>query len=94
VGSLLAKEEQPLFPLIESGQLDAASKKIKVLISEHDAHGEDLRRIRHITGDHNLPPDACATWNELYRSLRLFEKDLMDHIHLENNILFDRVKEY
>lgn len=91
VESHLAKEEQVLFPLIKSGETQGAFNPIKVMTLEHEEHGENLRKTREITGDFHLPGDACATWTELYRSLERLEKDLMDHIHLENNILFPRV---
>lgn len=35
-------------------------------------------------------PDACVTYQTLYRALEAFERDLHEHIHLENNILFPR----
>jgi regulator of cell morphogenesis and NO signaling len=37
-----------------------------------------------------LPAHACATWTALYRGLETVEAELMQHIHLENNILFSR----
>ncbi len=89
--SHLAKEEQILFPLIGSGQTQGAVNPIRVMAMEHEEHGASLLRTRDITGDFHLPAEACPTWTELYRGLQRLEKDLMDHIHLENNILFPRV---
>jgi regulator of cell morphogenesis and NO signaling len=86
----LAKEEQILFPLIVAGRGPTAHMPVQVMIQEHDDHGQDLRRIRELTHDMAVPPHGCATWKELYRSLLAFEVELMDHIHLENNILFPR----
>jgi len=91
VESHLAKEEQVLFPLIKSGQTQGAADPIRVMAHEHEEHGENLAKTRAMTGDFHLPAEACTTWTELYRSLQRLEKDLMDHIHLENNILFPRV---
>jgi regulator of cell morphogenesis and NO signaling len=93
VESHLAKEEQVLFPLIASGRTQVAFNPIQVMKLEHEEHGANLRKTREITHDFLLPNDACATWRELYRSLERLEKDLMDHIHLENNILFPRATE-
>ncbi len=90
VESHLAKEEQILFPLIVAGRGGMAHMPVQVMIHEHEDHGQNLARIREITGDFSLPEDACATWRELYRSLEQLERELMDHIHLENNILFPR----
>ena len=37
------------------------------------------------------PEEACPSWRALYLRLGAFEAELMDHIHLENNVLFRRV---
>ncbi|MBN1608818.1 MAG: iron-sulfur cluster repair di-iron protein [Polyangiaceae bacterium] len=90
VESHLAKEEQILFPLILSGRGQNAHMPVQVMLQEHEDHGKNLRRIRELTKNLRLPPYACASWRELYRSLAELEVELMDHIHLENNILFPR----
>lgn len=86
----LAKEEQILFPLIASGRGQNAYMPVQVMMQEHEDHGRNLRRIREITKDLTPPEHACASWRELYRALAELESELMDHIHLENNILFPR----
>jgi len=91
VESHLAKEEQILFPLIVAGRGQTAHMPVQVMMQEHEDHGQNLRRIRNLTGDMTAPEYACASWRELYRALAELEVDLMDHIHLENNILFPRV---
>ena len=43
---------------------------------------------------HTRPlPDACTSYQALYRDLQEFEADLHQHVHLENNILFPRAVE-
>ena len=34
------------------------------------------------------PADACNTWRALAAGVAKFTDDLMNHIHLENNVLF------
>ena len=85
----LDKEERILFPLLKS-RAGGASGPINVMMLEHDDHGAALRQIRELTGDLQPPPGACATWRALYLRLEELEADLMEHIHLENNILFPR----
>lgn len=87
----MRKEEQVLFPMIARGMLDVAVGPANMMRHEHDEHAEGLRRIHELTRDINLPAGACNTWQALYLGLATLETDLMDHIHLENNILFDRV---
>lgn len=86
----MAKEEQVLFPMIKSGSGHLAVMPIKVMTSEHDDHGRQLDQLHEITNDFGPPADACATWCALYAGLETLEQELMDHIHLENNILFPR----
>ncbi|MNP85488.1 Iron-sulfur cluster repair protein YtfE [compost metagenome] len=43
-----------------------------------------------LTGDMQPPEGACNTWRALYRGLDELRVDLMQHIHLENNVLFPR----
>jgi regulator of cell morphogenesis and NO signaling len=63
---------------------------VQAMMLEHEDHGKNLLRIREVTGNLALPSYACSSWRELYRALEELERDLMDHIHLENNILFPR----
>lgn len=86
----LEKEEQVLFPLITGGRGAHASVPVSVLEREHDEHAADLRKTRELTGDLIPPAEACTTWRALYLRLAQLERDLMDHIHLENNVLFPR----
>jgi len=90
VESHLAKEEQILFPLILAGRGRVAHMPIQVMIQEHEDHGRSLRRFRGLTRELSAPEHACASWRELYRALGELERELMDHIHLENNVLFPR----
>lgn len=86
----LAKEEQVLFPMILAGQGRLAVGPVHVMEVEHDEHARDLQMLRRLTGDMQPPEGACPTWRALYLGLQQFERELMEHIHLENNVLFSR----
>ena len=86
----LDKEEGILFPLIISGRGFHSCGPIAVMEREHEEHGENLALTRRLTGNLTLPPEACTTWQALYVRLASLEAELMEHIHLENNILFQR----
>ena len=86
----MQKEEQVLFPLLRSGRGQLAATPIQVLEEEHRDHGKNLERLRQLTSDYTPPAEACGTWNALYLGLAELERDLMQHIHTENNILFPR----
>lgn len=86
----MQKEEQILFPLIVSGRGAAAGGPIHVMEREHEDVAADLERIRGLTRDYVPPEGACGTWRALYLGLAEFERELMEHVHLENHILFPR----
>lgn len=86
----MQKEEQVLFPLFARGLGAMATGPIAVMRMEHDQHGENLQQMAKLTNDITLPAEACNTWRALYLGLRTLREDLMEHIHLENNILFTK----
>jgi regulator of cell morphogenesis and NO signaling len=87
----MQKEERVLFPMLRRGARGPmVAMPVSVMEGEHDAHGDSLATIRRLTQNLTLPPEACATWRALYHGLERLEADLMQHIHLENNILFAR----
>ncbi|MFZ5790060.1 MAG: iron-sulfur cluster repair protein YtfE [Pseudomonadota bacterium] len=88
LGSHMAKEEQVLFPLMRRGGHPMIVHPIAQMRAEHDEHGERLRELERLTHDLSLPADACTSWRALYAGTRKLIDDLMEHIHLENNLLF------
>jgi regulator of cell morphogenesis and NO signaling len=99
----MQKEERVLFPYI--GELENAWRQnrpaapppfltvknpIRMMMLEHDAAGDYLREIRTATANFKIPDDACTSFRALYEGLEGLERDLHQHIHLENNVLFPR----
>jgi regulator of cell morphogenesis and NO signaling len=66
---------------------------IQMMMLEHDGAGYLLKKIREASSNYTIPADACISYQTLYEALEAFEKDLHQHIHLENNILFPRAVE-
>ncbi len=99
----LQAEEDDLFPLVnellsltKSGGVTESVKRniasaIENLDEEHNHAGDLLKRLSKITNAYEVPAGACPTYTTLYHKLSEFEKDLHQHIHLENNILFKKV---
>jgi regulator of cell morphogenesis and NO signaling len=86
----MAKEEETLFPAMRryaNGGLDASIGELR---HEHDDQGALLRRLERITDDFTPPEGACRSWQALYVGAAQLAEDLMEHIHLENNVLFPR----
>jgi regulator of cell morphogenesis and NO signaling len=86
----MQKEEQILFPMLQSSRAHMASMPVQMMEEEHKDHARNLARVRELTNDLTLPPEACGTWTALYLGLADLEQQVMEHIHLENNVLFPR----
>ena len=84
----MSKEEQILFPLLKQGGHPMVVHPIGVMRHEHVSHGEQIERLAEFTHQHQPPSDACNTWQALYAGTARLTEDLIEHIHLENNLLF------
>lgn len=84
----MVKEERILFPMLMRGQGSMAGGPISVMEAEHVQHGEALEKMMELAHQLELPEEACNSWRALYLGLGELRDDLMEHIHLENNILF------
>ena len=102
----MQKEEQILFPYIDALEqavnahgsveppfFETVRNPIRTMMREHDAAGDLVRQIRVLTSEYTPPGDACTSFKALYQTLREFEADLHQHVHLENNVLFPRAVE-
>jgi len=102
----LLKEEQVLFPYIkelEKAETNPATvnfacfgtvqNPVRRMMMEHDTAGDILRKMRELSMEYELPEGACPSFTALYNRLEALEKDLHQHIHLENNLLFPRAVE-
>jgi len=49
-----------------------------------------MEEINQLSNSYSPPADACSSYQVLYSKLDEFEKDLHQHVHLENNILFPK----
>lgn len=96
------KEEHILFPAIRSLEQPGASPSfpfgtianpIRMMEHEHDNAGDALARMRTATEDYAVPPDACNTYRAMLDGIARLEKDMHQHVHKENNILFPRAIE-
>jgi regulator of cell morphogenesis and NO signaling len=102
----MMKEEAVLFPYIVRMEeaviqrepvlpppFGSVQNPVAMMMHEHDSAGDALRTMRQASAGYLAPPDACISYQTLYQALADFEKDLHQHIHLENNILFPRAIE-
>ncbi|HMT27952.1 MAG TPA: DUF542 domain-containing protein [Bacteroidia bacterium] len=100
----LLKEEMTLFPYIKV--LDLHSKKtadptilhflkqpVRMMMMEHEKAGSIMQELREVSFNYQLPDNACTTFRLLFNELAEFEKDLHEHVFLENNVLFPKAIE-
>lgn len=92
-------EDDNVFPLVieyTNNPTDDLKTKltphIAELETEHDGAGNILKRMREMTSDFTPPMDACGTFRVVYQRLAMLERDTFQHVHLENNVLFERIK--
>ena len=102
----MMKEERVLFPFLD--QMDTAVRTggpaplgcfasvefpIARMLADHDDAGALTARIRELSSCYQAPADACPSYRGLYHALEEFSRDLHQHVHLENNVLFPRAVE-
>lgn len=98
-------EEEVIFPYIRqvahacedkdslAAQLVRTLRKpvARVLDHEHTLFTEKLYRFRELTANYTPPEKACTSHRVVLAKLKELDNDLMQHIYLENEILFPRI---
>lgn len=93
------EEDVNVFPLLESyiddpseSKREALKPRVEKIRNEHRDITDFFHRLREITNDFTPYAGATGVLRLVYDRLERLERDTLDHIHLENNILFQRVK--
>lgn len=86
----MQKEEAELFPAMLADGGPALGRSIDDLRAEHDGQGQLVQLLEAMTDGFTPPEGACRSWQALYIGAEQLVDDLMEHIHLENNVLFPR----
>jgi regulator of cell morphogenesis and NO signaling len=91
-------EDENVFPAIRKLQTRGGDKSVastlaenfEKLEAEHEKTGAALRQFKALTDDYMPPEWACNTLRALYDGLAHLEKDMHQHVHEENNVLFPK----
>lgn len=89
-------EETVLFPAIK--EVAAVPSRANVysdilkMEDDHEEAGMLLKQLQTITNDYTIPEGSCNSVKLYYHKLNEFHNDLIQHVHLENNILFPATK--
>ncbi len=100
----LKQEEETIFPYIKQVSRAAQSKESygsllvrtlrkpveEIMQYEHRSTDKILHRFRELTNNYTPPENACISHRVTFLKLREIDRDLEQHMHLENNILFPR----
>lgn len=100
----MRKEEELFFPfmiaiekkLLAGATQDGVGKmenSVGAMEDEHEQVGKILASMNELTDGYKIPGGACGSYRLLYNMLKDVENDIIQHIHLENNILFPKAKE-
>ncbi len=101
--SHMQKEEHILFPMIRRLEQSrnasilhcgTLANPIHQMESEHDSAGGAMARMRELTDNFTPPAWACNTYRAMLDALAQLERDLHQHVHKENNVLFPRALEF
>lgn len=91
----LASEETELFPAIiavEHGGPPVTDGTLASHEREHADVGAALAKLRALCHDYDRSRARCGTHRALLDALEGLERDLHQHVHEENNILFPRAR--
>ncbi|WP_051241296.1 hemerythrin domain-containing protein [Vibrio litoralis] len=92
----LYKEEQILFPAIRGLATQTPQQTcfghignpIRVMTHEHNEADQIVVALQQVTQNFQAPEEACQTWQRCYKVCDEFCQDLINHIHVEDTILF------
>lgn len=96
----IEEEEKIVFPAIENMishkqraplTEEVLHKHLNSLDAEHSEAGAALEKMHQLTNGYTPPKGACTTHRVMLNSLAALEKDMHEHVHKENHILFPKV---
>ncbi|HEY2799712.1 MAG TPA: iron-sulfur cluster repair di-iron protein [Chthoniobacterales bacterium] len=95
------EEDEKVFPAIrnletvgseKSGVASWLAGEFEKLEAEHEKTGAALTQFNALTDSYTPPDWACNTFRALYDALARLEKDMHQHVHEENNVLFPKAR--
>ena len=99
------QEDETIFPYIK--QIDAAHRRkepygnlfvrtlrkpLSCITGIHNEISELLQELKISANQFQFPDQACTNHQVIYHQLKEFHDDLIQHMHLENNILYPQAK--
>lgn len=66
---------------------------VRLLAEQHEIHDDEMEGIRKLTNDYLLSESAPLTMRVLFHELQNFEKELVIHAQIEDDLLFPKAVE-
>ncbi len=93
----IVQEEEILFPYLKQNNSEHSLavpdilKPLSIMEEDHYKAGKWMNEIYKLTNGYKAPEDACTTYRLTFAELQEFEKQLHEHIYLENYLVFPKV---
>ena len=88
-------EEAVVFPLFREDAAapdDSALHGIDDVARDHEDVDRDIENFRRLTREYQVPDNASTTYRDMIAALADLEEDLRFHAHLENQVLYRRLR--
>lgn len=99
----LVEEEDVIFPAleklakkVEDGEPydgDSVKYSLSWMREDHILTANSMKALNMLCDHYHTPRDAYPAYKVLMNEMKKFESDLHLHLHLENNVLYNKVKE-
>lgn len=100
----IKKEEQVVFPYLKQVSSTLKNKEVygplfvrllkkslnDITVTDHLRIEALLQQLRKETDSYQFAEEACTRHQVIYNQLKEFDNDLVQHMHLENNVLFPK----
>ncbi len=97
--SHIIKEERELFYMIRDYEKDPSSELLENILVGIESVERDnkeieelVKELRQVTNEYMVPPTGCPTYENTYEGLKTLGENLLEHIDIENNVIFSRLK--
>jgi regulator of cell morphogenesis and NO signaling len=86
-------EEVVLFPALLENSLSAEElvREATESKADHERTSQLFAELRRLTNDYAAPEWGCSSLRGLYHQLEGLEADTLEHVHLENYVLFPKL---
>jgi regulator of cell morphogenesis and NO signaling len=84
----MENEERIIFPMLAENKGDYIYCQVSTIMHHHDHQFYILEAIKKLTDNFSVPEGADFQWKEFYQKISEFKNELLEHIRLENEILF------